>query len=147
MRQVSQKPYFNELHVGMELPAAEFGPMDRLDYIPIAIILRDTNPLHLDRVYARERGLPDTDQQGPLNQSYLYRFFTEWLHDPWHLISTQVRLTANAFPGDILVCKGKVLELISGRGFGTVECDLWQENQDGATILKGKARGRMPLEP
>ena len=74
MNQESQKPYFNELHVGMELPAAEFGPMDRLDYIPIAIILRDANPLHLDRVYARERGLPDTVQQGPLNQSYLYRF-------------------------------------------------------------------------
>ena len=137
------KPFFDELHVGMALPTAEFGPMDRLDYIPIALILRDTNPLHLDRVYARERGLPDTVQQGPLNQSYLYRFFTEWLRDPWHLISTQIRFTANVFPDDILICKGKVSELRTQADYGLVECDLWQENQDGMTILKGKARGKL----
>jgi acyl dehydratase len=38
--------------------------MDRFDYIPIALILRDTNPLHLDRVYAQERGLPTPFSKG-----------------------------------------------------------------------------------
>ena len=46
------KPLLEDLAVGMALPTAKFGPMDRFDYIPIALILRDTNPLHLDRVYA-----------------------------------------------------------------------------------------------
>ena len=72
--------------------------MDRFDYIPIALILRDTNPLHLDRVYAQERGLHDVVQQGPLNQAYLYRYFTAWLHDPWDLVATKMRFAANVFP-------------------------------------------------
>ena len=60
------KAWFEDYEVSMALPAIELGPMDRFDYIPIALILRDTNPLHLDRVYAQERGLPDVVQQGPL---------------------------------------------------------------------------------
>ena len=71
----------------MALPTIELGKMDRFDYIPIALILRDTNPLHLDRVYAQERGLPDVVQQGPLSQAYLYRYFTTLLHDPWDLVT------------------------------------------------------------
>ena len=65
------KAWFEDYEVAMALPSVDLGPMDRYDYIPIALILRDTNPLHLDRVYAQERGLPDVVQQGPLNQAYL----------------------------------------------------------------------------
>ena len=92
------KMYFEDVHEGMQLPQAQYGPMDRLAYIPVAIILRDTNPLHLDRVYARERGLPDVVQQGPLNESFLYRFLTDWLHRPWDIRKTKLRFAANVFP-------------------------------------------------
>ena len=92
MSEALSKSYFEDLEVGMLLPTVELGPMDRFDYIPVALILRDTNPLHLDRVYAQERGLPDVVQQGPLNQAYLYRYFTSWLHDPWALVATKCAL-------------------------------------------------------
>ena len=119
--------------------------MDRFDYIPIALILRDTNPLHFDRVYAKERGLHDVVQQGPLNQAYLYRYFTAWLHDPWDLVATKMRFVANVFPGDVLECGGEILELVEELGGGgVVNCAVWQRNQDGQTILKGKAKGRVP---
>ena len=98
MSEALSKSYFEDLEVGMLLPTVELGPMDRFDYIPIALILRDTNPLHLDRVYAQERGLPDV-QQGPLNQAYLYRYFTSWLHDPG-LVATKMRFAANVFPDE-----------------------------------------------
>ena len=32
------KPLFEDLMVGMALPTTKFGPMDRFDYIPIALI-------------------------------------------------------------------------------------------------------------
>ena len=76
MTEAVSKPFFEDLEVGMLLPTVELGPMDRFDYIPIALILRDTNPLHLDRVYAQERGLHDVVQQGPLNQAYLCLLYT-----------------------------------------------------------------------
>ena len=84
------KLFFEDYEISMPLPSVELGPMERYDYIPIALILRDTNPLHLDRVYAHERGLPDVVQQGPLNQAYLYRYFTSLLHDPWDLVATKI---------------------------------------------------------
>jgi acyl dehydratase len=138
------KPLLGDLTVGMALPTAKFGPMDRFDYIPIALILRDTNPLHLDRVYAQERGLPDTVQQGPLNQAYLYQFFTNWLHQPWDLVSTDIRFSANVFPDDYLYCGGEIEALEPGEVHDVVHCRVWQKNEDGIPILTGKAAGRLP---
>ena len=140
-----RKLFFEELRLGRSLPIGEFGPMDRFDYIPIALILRDTNPLHLDRVYAQERGLPDVVQQGPLNQAYLYRYFTAWLHDPWDLISTRIRFAANVFPEEVLFCGGDIIGLEPlDAGGGVVACSVWQRNQEGTTILSGEARARFP---
>ena len=142
------KPFFEDYEISMPLPSVELGPMDRYDYIPIALILRDTNPLHLDRVYAHERGLPDVVQQGPLNQAYLYRYFTSLLHDPWDLVATKMRFAANVFPEDMLSCGGEVLALAPlEAGGGIVTCALWQRNQKGDTILKGEAKARIPSRP
>ena len=139
------KAWFEDYEVAMALPSVELGPMDRYDYIPIALILRDTNPLHLDRVYAQERGLHDVVQQGPLNQAYLYRYFTSLLHDPWDLVATKMRFAANVFPDDVLQCGGEILDLLEEPGGGgVVNCAVWQRNQDGQTILKGEAKGRVP---
>ena len=139
------KAWFEDYEVAMALPSVDLGPMDRYDYIPIALILRDTNPLHLDRVYAQERGLPDVVQQGPLNQAYLYRYFTSLLHDPWDLVATKMRFAANVFPDDILTCGGEVLALgPEEAGGGIVTCAVWQRNQKGETILKAEAKARIP---
>jgi acyl dehydratase len=142
------KPFFEDYEISMPLPSVELGTMDRYDYIPIALILRDTNPLHLDRVYAHERGLPDVVQQGPLNQAYLYRYFTSLLHDPWDLVATKMRFAANVFPEDMLSCGGEVLALTPlEAGGGIVTCAVWQRNQKGDTILKGEAKARIPSRP
>ena len=139
------KAWFEDYEVPMALPTIELGPMDRFDYIPIALILRDTNPLHLDRVYAQERGLNDVVQQGPLNQAYLYRYFTSLLHDPWDLVATKMRFAANVFPDDILTCGGEALAVAPMEGGGgIVTCAVWQRNQKGETILKGEAKARIP---
>ena len=139
------KAWFEDYEVAMALPSVELGPMDRYDYIPIALILRDTNPLHLDRVYAQERGLLDVVQQGPLNQAYLYRYFTSLLHDPWDLVATKMRFSANVFPDDILTCGGEVLALEQvEQGGGVITCAVWQRNQKGENILKGEVKALIP---
>lgn len=138
------KSFFEDVSVGFQLPQATYGPMDRLAYIPVAIILRDTNPLHLDRVYARERGLPDVVQQGPLNETFLYRFLTDWLHLPWDLRKTKLRFAANVFPGDRLTCGGVVTRTYCTEDEPRVECDIWQRNQNGDKILTGEAVFTLP---
>ena len=138
------KIFFDEAYEGMPLPQATYGPMDRLSYIPVAIILRDTNPLHLDRVYAQERGLPDVVQQGPLNETFLYRFLTDWLHYPWDLRKTNLRFAANVFPGDLLTCGGVVTRTYHSNDEPRVDCEIWQQNQKGEKILTGEATFTLP---
>ena len=139
------KLYFEDVTEGMDIPSVTYGPMDRYAYIPIAFILRDTNPLHLDRVYARERDLPDVVQQGPLNETFLYRFVTDWLHKPWDLRRTKVRFAGNAFPDDMLTCRGTITRTYrSDTGEPRVDCQIWQENQNGERILSGEASFTLP---
>jgi acyl dehydratase len=118
--------------------------MDRYKHIPIAIILRDTNPLHLDRVYAQERGMPDVVQQGPLNETFLYRFLTDWLHRPWDLRKTKIRFAANVFPDDLLTCGGTVTRKYYENGEPRVDCQIWQQNQKSEQILVGEATFTLP---
>ncbi|HVA68582.1 MAG TPA: MaoC/PaaZ C-terminal domain-containing protein [Candidatus Binataceae bacterium] len=141
---IRAKGFFEDMAAGAEIPAASYGPMDRYGYITAAIVLRDTNPLHLDRVYARERGLPDVVQQGPLNQAYLYRFVTDWLHHPWDLRRTAIRFVANVFPDDVLTCKGTVTRTYRENGEPRVDCQIWQENQKGQKTLTGEATFTLP---
>jgi acyl dehydratase len=139
-----QKIFFEDAAIGIEIPTAAYGPMDRNGYIAAAIILRDGNPLHLDRVYARDRGLPDVVQQGPLNQSYLYRFITDWLHRPWDFRRTRIRFVANAFPEDILSCRGVVIRTRRENNEALVDCSIWQERQNGEKTLVGEATFVLP---
>jgi acyl dehydratase len=138
------KAWFDEVVAGTEIPPATYGPMDRNGYITTAIVLRDTNPIHLDRVYARERGLPDVIQQGPLNQAYLYRFLTDWLHHPWDLRKTRIRFVANVFPDDLLTCRGVVTRTYRDHDEPLVDCRIWQENQRGEKTLTGEATFTLP---
>jgi acyl dehydratase len=138
------KAFFEDLTPGTEIPSASYGPTDRSSYITAALILRDGNPLHLDRVYARDRGLPDVVQQGPLNQSYLYRFLTDWLHRPWDLRRTKIRFVANVFPDDVLSCHGTVIRTYRENDEALVDCAIWQENQKGERTLVGDATFTLP---
>ncbi|MFC1823795.1 MaoC/PaaZ C-terminal domain-containing protein [Thermodesulfobacteriota bacterium] len=138
------KMYFEDLEEGMEIPAITYGPMDRMAYIDIAILIKDNNPIHLDRVYAKERGYPDVIQQGPLSEAYLYRFLTDWLHRPWDLRRTKVRFAANVFPEDFLTCKGNVTRTYHEAGEPRIDCDIWQENQKGEKTLIGEATFTLP---
>ena len=135
---------FEDAREGIEIPPVTYGPMDRLTYIPIAIILRDTNPIHLDRVYAQERGLRDVMQQGPLNEAYLIRFLTDWLHHPWDLRKTKVRFVANVFPEDLLTCRGTITRTYRLNGEPRVDSQIWQENQQGEKTLTGEATFTLP---
>lgn len=48
--------------------------MNRLADISVAIVLRDTDPHHLDRGYAHEHDLPDAVRQGLLNEAFCIGF-------------------------------------------------------------------------
>jgi hypothetical protein len=83
-------------------------------------------------------------QQGPLNETFLYRFLTDWLHRPWDLRKTKIRFAANVFPDDLLTCGGTVTRKYYENGEPRVDCQIWQQNQKSERILVGEATFTLP---
>ncbi|MFA4911289.1 MAG: MaoC/PaaZ C-terminal domain-containing protein [Desulfobacteria bacterium] len=140
------KPFFDEVEIGTEIPPLAIGPVDRNKIIQMAILLKDPNPIHLDRVYAKERNLPDIIQQGPFNMASLYRVLTEWLHSPSDINKIHMRLANNVFPGDRLTNRGMVKQKYVKDEQNYIVCEIWQENQNGVKTITGEATVIFPIK-
>jgi hypothetical protein len=79
-----------------------------------------------------------------LNETYLYRFLTDWLHRPWDLRRTKIRFVANVFPNNLLTCKGTITRIYRENGEPRVDCQIWQENHKGEKTLTGEATFMLP---
>lgn len=128
-----------DIVVGSKIGPYVAPPSDRLKYIQMAILLKDPNPIHLDRVYARERGYPDVIQQGPLNAAHVYRTMAQWLPHPWALQRLHLRFVSSVFPGDVLTTSGRVTAVQEG----VIEFSVQQVNQRGETTITGWGTARV----
>jgi acyl dehydratase len=98
---------------GMDLGEVVFGPMKREDFKAYADASGDDNPIHQDEEYARNTGAPTVFAMGMLPAGYLAHAVSDWFGGPQHLRRFKVRFTTRSWPGDEIVCTGKV-DLIEG---------------------------------
>ncbi|MGH2777551.1 MAG: MaoC/PaaZ C-terminal domain-containing protein [Actinomycetota bacterium] len=93
---------------GMDLGEVVFGPMQREDFKAYADASGDDNPIHQDEEYARNTGAPTVFAMGMLPAGYLAHAVSDWFGGPQHLRRFKVRFTTRSWPGDEIVCTGKV---------------------------------------
>jgi 3-hydroxybutyryl-CoA dehydratase len=105
---------------GMELGEIVYGPVTREDFIRYAEASGDDNPIHQDEDYARRSGAPTVFAMGMLNAGYLAHALSDWFGGPQNLRRFKVRFTTRVWPGDEIVCKGRV----SGTEDGLVKVTL-----------------------
>ena len=99
---------------GMELEEYVYGPITRDDIKRYALASGDDNPIHQDEAYAKASGAPTVFAMGMLPAGYVAHAVADWFGGPQHLRRFKVRFTTRVWPGDEIVCRGKV-ESISGR--------------------------------
>lgn len=99
---------------GMELGEAVFGPLELSDIVRYAHASGDSNPIHVEEDYARSSGAPTVFAMGMLPAGYLGHALSDWFGGPHHLRRFKVRFTTRVWPGDELVCAGRV-QSIEGR--------------------------------
>jgi acyl dehydratase len=92
----------------MDLGEVVFGPMQREDFKAYADASGDDNPIHQDEEYARGTGAPTVFAMGMLPAGYLAHAVSDWFGGPQHLRRFKVRFTTRSWPGDEIVCTGKV---------------------------------------
>ena len=98
---------------GMELGDVVYGPLGRVDIVRYAGASGDFNPIHTDEDYARSTGAPTVFAMGMLPAGYLAHAVSDWFGGPQHVRRYKVRFTTRVWPGDELVCRGRV-ESIEG---------------------------------
>jgi acyl dehydratase len=134
----ARKLYFEGIRVGDELPALAKAPVDRVQLSRYAGASGDYNPVHVDEVYAKSVGMPSVYAPGMLIMGMLGQLISDWARGG-QLRRYNVRFIKMVWPGDTVVCKGRVSDRHGSGGRYYVEIDLWAENQRGELLMKGQS--------
>ena len=127
---------FSELTPGTELEL-EVGPITRTDIVRFAGASGDFNPNHHDEIFAIRSGFEKVFAMGPLSLGYLSRMLNENL-GPTSFRKFQIRFVSQAWPGDMLTCRGTVVRQyeVSNEKFIEIEAEVI--NQNGIKLVDGK---------
>jgi len=134
----ARKLYFESIRVGDELPALAKAPVDRVQLSRYAGASGDYNPVHVDELYAKSVGMPSVYAPGMLIMGMLGQLISDWARGG-QLRRYGVRFIKMVWPGDTVVCKGRVSDRHGSGGRYFVEIDLWAENQRGELLMKGQS--------
>ena len=131
-----RKIYFENVRVGDELPAMAKSPVDRVQLARFAGATNDYNPLYVDEVHAKSLGMPSVYAPSLLGMSFLGQLVGDWARGAT-LKKFTVKFIKLLWPGDTLVCKGRVSDRDGDGGKYFIDLDVWAENQKGELVLKG----------
>jgi acyl dehydratase len=134
----ARKLYFEGIRVGDELPALAKAPIDRVQLSRYAGASGDFNPVHVDELYAKSVGMPSVYAPGMLVMGMLGQLISDWARGG-QLRRYHVRFIKMVWPGDTIVCKGRVSDRHGEGGRYFVEVELWAENQRGELVMKGNS--------
>jgi len=95
--------------------------------------------VHVDETYAKSLGMPSVYAPGMLIMGFLGQLVSDWARGA-QLRRYSVKFSKIVWPGDTVVCKGRVTERWGDEGRYFAELDLWAENQKGELVLRGGAQ-------
>ena len=97
----------------------------------------DYNPIHFDKDFALQRGLPGVIVHGQLVLAFLGQMLTDWLKREGELRKLTVSYKGINLPGDLITCRGVVKEVKETQNELVLE--IWAENPKGEKTVTGTA--------
>jgi len=117
--------------------------LSRTQIVQYAGASGDYMPLHTDELYAREiAGYPGVFAHGMLSMGATGTMLTNWVGDG-RLTQYSARFTRQVWPGDDLLAKATITNIIEENGEKLAEMDVLTTNQDGQVVISGKATARL----
>jgi len=137
--------YFEDVHVGDNLPGSQHGPLTIVDTVRWAGLQENWQHLHYDRDHVREHnGLKTFIASGAYRQALLIRMLTDWIGPRGWLRKINVRHTYSTFEGDHMIFGGRVVRKSADPREAAIDCELSAKNQAGKDILTGNCTLVLP---
>ena len=130
------KRFWEDVKEGDTLPEIRVDKLTRTDFVKYAGASGDFNPIHHDQTFAEASGNPTVFAMGMLNAGILSRVITGFAGRP-NVRRYKVRFQTRAWPGDDVICRGKVTRTLEEGGEKLVEGELQALNQKGETLISG----------
>ncbi len=125
---------FKDVSIGDEItPLCKEISLQRM--VIYAAATWDFNRYHYDQEYARALGFAGPFIDGQMLGAFLAQMLADWAGDPGVIARLSFRFRDFSFPGDRLVCKGRVTGKSEGEDDNLVDCELWIEDQASRPIL------------
>lgn len=138
---MSADRHFEDVQVGEEL-APMTKNASRVQLFLFSAATNNPHRIHYDREYAAVEGHPDVLVHGPLQGAWLHQFVADWAGPKGRVLGLTSQNRGRAFPESHLTFRGRVTA--KDDADGTVDLDLSEENADGAVLMPGTARVRLP---
>ena len=139
-------PLFEDVQVGDEIPAAEYGPLTILDTVRWAGVQENPQRLHWDAEYARTHsGMRTFIASGAHRQALLARTITDWIGPDGALRRLSLRHVAPTYAGDLMIFGGTVVEKSPEAADPWVACEVTGRNQDDERIVAGRCTVVLPV--
>lgn len=139
-------PYFEEVKVGSELPVL-LKEIKLQQLGMYAAVCWDFALVHYDSGTAKKLGFRDALAEGPMIAAFLTRVVTDWMGINGQLRKFTANYRGSVFPGDKLVCKGKVTDKLSEGDNNLIECEVWAENGKSERVVYGTATVELRCKP
>lgn len=134
---------YEDVEVGTEVPPLVKHPTTR-QLVKWAGASGDYYPIHYDKDFAQSQGLPGVIVHGWLTCSFLAQMVTDWIGKQGRLKRLSCSYRGMNFPGEDIVCKGKVTQRHIQNGELCVECEMWTENPRGERTTSGAVTVILP---
>jgi len=138
------KVYYEDVEIGRDIPHQVKELLTTRSLVKWAAAVKDFYEIHYDKDFARSTGLPDVIGHGPNKLALLGRMLQEWMGEQGKLHKISCTHKASNFPGETLICKGKIAKKYVKDGRNYVECEIWVENQNGVICAPGSATVSLP---
>lgn len=130
--------YYEDVAVGDEITPLVKQPATR-QLVMWAGASGDYNPIHYDKDFAQSQGLPSVVVHGALAGCFLGQLITDWIGEQGVVNRFSCSYRGMNFPGEALLCRGKVTKKYVEDDKHYVECDIWVENPKGEKTVPGRA--------
>ena len=139
------QPFFEDVPIGEEIPAREYGPLTIVDTVRWAGVQENPERLHWDAEHARTHSCMRTFiASGAHRQALLARTLTDWIGADGALRRMSVRHVAPTYDGDRMIFSGKVVEKSPDPADPWLVCEVEGRDQEGTSILSGRCTVLLP---